>query len=96
MKPTNGTSEGRFNYKAGKLIKVRAIFQGEKIKEIKITGDFFLHPEEKIEEIENGLKDVNVNNIRGIIEEKMKNAEYAGISPEELEYVIKEAWKRRK
>lgn len=41
----------------GKFIRVKAEFENnKKIKNVKITGDFFLYPEEKIESIENSLK----------------------------------------
>ena len=96
MQPTSGISEGKFDYKAGKLIKVRAVFEGDKIKEIKITGDFFLHPEEKIEEIEASLRGKRIKEIEETLRESMDGAEYAGISPKDLTYAIREAWKRRK
>lgn len=49
---------GRAEYKVqgGKLIKVQLALQDGKISRIKITGDFFLHPEDVIEEIEEALK----------------------------------------
>lgn len=45
---------GKSIFKAGKLLKVFLEYD-ESIRSIKITGDFFLHPEEKILEIEKGL-----------------------------------------
>ena len=39
----------------GKLVKVSLELEQGKIKYIKITGDFFMHPEEAIERIENYL-----------------------------------------
>ncbi|MBI4995228.1 hypothetical protein HZC21_06380 [Candidatus Peregrinibacteria bacterium] len=41
----------------GKLLKVFLEDFGGKIVSIKITGDFFMHPEENIENLENALKD---------------------------------------
>ena len=41
----------------GKLLRIEADISENKIKDISITGDFFLHPEEKIFEIEDALKD---------------------------------------
>jgi lipoate-protein ligase A len=48
---------GRAEYKVqgGKLIKVQLSIQANKISYIKITGDFFMHPEEVIEELEKAL-----------------------------------------
>lgn len=40
----------------GKLIRVEAEIEKEKLKNLKITGDFFMHPEESIELIESSVK----------------------------------------
>lgn len=47
----------RAEYKAegGKLIKVQMTKKGDKIDSIKITGDFFMHPEDLIDELEKAL-----------------------------------------
>jgi len=49
---------GKAEYKVegGKLVKVRLQKTGKAIGKIKITGDFFLHPEELIEELERRLE----------------------------------------
>jgi lipoate-protein ligase A len=49
---------GRAEYKVegGKLIKVQLEKSGNAIGKIKIMGDFFLHPEELIEEVERTLE----------------------------------------
>ncbi|MFH1849221.1 MAG: lipoate protein ligase C-terminal domain-containing protein [archaeon] len=48
--------EGKNIYKVpgGKLVKVDLAY-GETIQKIRITGDFFMHPEEAIETIEREL-----------------------------------------
>jgi lipoate-protein ligase A len=53
-----GRTLGRAEYKVkgGKLIKVQLAVEDGRISRIKITGDFFLHPEDVIEEIEEALK----------------------------------------
>ena len=96
MHPPNGTSEGRVVYKAGKLIRVRAVFDDERIVDIRITGDFFLYPEEKLEHIEEKLRNRRLSDADGIIREELSDAEYEGISPEELSRAIREAWLRRR
>ena len=48
-----GTAE--FKVPGGKLIRVTIECVHDKIQNIKITGDFFLHPEETIQQIENSL-----------------------------------------
>lgn len=45
----------------GKLIRLRADIEGNKIRKISITGDFFLHPEDKIFELEKVLVDVELS-----------------------------------
>lgn len=45
-----------FKVKDGKLIKVDLFADLGKIRQIKITGDFFLHPEDTIDKIETALK----------------------------------------
>ena len=49
---------GKAEYKVegGKLVKVQLQKRGNAIGKIKITGDFFLHPEEFIEELERRLE----------------------------------------
>lgn len=48
----------KINYKVpgGKLLRITAKLEDDLLLDIKITGDFFLHPEEKIEKIEDSLK----------------------------------------
>lgn len=41
----------------GKLIKIMCEFESEKIIKVQITGDFFIHPEESIDDLELALKD---------------------------------------
>jgi lipoate-protein ligase A len=50
---------GRCVYKVpnGKLIKIMCEFEDEKIIKVQITGDFFIHPEESIDDLELALKD---------------------------------------
>ncbi len=49
----------QFSYKVpgGKLIKVKIFVEDNRIRDITITGDFFLHPEECILAIEENLSD---------------------------------------
>ncbi len=47
------TSE--YKVPGGKLIRIRMELEDEVIKRIKITGDFFIYPEETIERLEEEL-----------------------------------------
>ncbi len=84
--------------KEGKLVKVEVECDGF-IKKIKITGDFFLHPEDILEKIEKSIlglrKDTSTEAIASRIHEitEANDAQMIGISPESLALVIKEALK---
>ena len=81
---------GRAEYKVegGKLIKVQLTAEDGKIRRIKITGDFFLHPEEVIEDIENALEGqiLDEHELSSLIENVMKNKQAVslGVSPEDF------------
>ncbi|MDP2718177.1 MAG: lipoate protein ligase C-terminal domain-containing protein [Candidatus Micrarchaeota archaeon] len=47
--------EGHAVFKAQKLLKVNLWHDGGRIEKIQVHGDFFLHPEEKITELESAL-----------------------------------------
>jgi lipoate-protein ligase A len=53
----------RAEYKAegGKLIKVQLRRDGDRIGFIRITGDFFMHPEDLIEDFEKALLGCPIN-----------------------------------
>jgi len=81
---------GRAEYKVkgGKLIKVQLTVRDKKIKKIKITGDFFLHPEEIIEDIERMLEGhvLDEHELSSLIKNVMKNKQAValGASPEDF------------
>ncbi len=95
MVAESGTSRGKAAVKSGKLIKVDAIFRGDVIESIKITGDFFLHPESRIEEIEERLRGRRVDEVKDIVTEMLGDAEYIGLSVEALTEAVIQAWKMR-
>ena len=82
----------------GKLVRVKVTYD-DVITDVKITGDFFLHPEEKIEDIEKSLFGVKVNADEKVFVEiindvvKENNIELIGVTPEAIAKVIKEAIK---
>ena len=53
-------------YKAsgGKMIRITLDHTANKIQNIKITGDFFLYPEETIDEMEKELRELPINEER--------------------------------
>jgi lipoate-protein ligase A len=96
MPAENGYTEGKADFKAGKLIRVKAKFQGKKIIEIEINGDFYIYPEDSIEKIENALKGKSIEDAKKIINEIMEGAEGIGIDADSLILAVEEAWRRRK
>ncbi|MBS3127601.1 biotin--protein ligase [Candidatus Woesearchaeota archaeon] len=76
----------------GKLIKIHADIKNNKIQNIKITGDFFCHPEEKFSEIEKSLlyvpfeEEIIKNKIKQIIQQQ--NLTLIGLSPDDLTKTI--------
>ena len=77
-----------YKVKGGKMIRVSLRESEGKIREIKITGDFFLHPEELIEELEEVLvgKTLNAQDLTGSIKRLMqsRDATLLGASPEDF------------
>jgi len=81
---------GRAAYKVegGKLIKVQLEERDGRIEKVRIMGDFFLHPEDLIEEIERNLvgkaleEGVLASSIEALIEER--GATLLGASPRDI------------
>ncbi len=95
MQRESGYTEGKADFKAGKLIRIRAKFKGDKIEDIKITGDFYIYPEDSIELLEEKLKGIRIEDVEKIINEILKDAEYIGIDTESLSMAVREAWINR-
>ncbi|VVB85200.1 Lipoate-protein ligase A subunit 2 [uncultured archaeon] len=84
--------------KEGKIVKVEVEFD-DVIKKIRITGDFFMHPEEVLDDIEKSItglkKDVSFDTIVLKIKNiaKDSNTQMIGVSPESIAEVLREALK---
>jgi hypothetical protein len=80
-------------YKApeGKLIKLKAAISNSEIKTIKITGDFFIHPEESITEIESFLINKKINQVEKEFSDFLnkKNIRIIGFKPKDLVEALK-------
>jgi lipoate-protein ligase A len=70
----------------GKLVRVSAKVEGDKIVSARITGDFFLHPEESIFELERALigKQLEKVTLQKTAERALAGCEMVGVSPEEF------------
>ena len=78
-----------YKVKGGKMIKIQLALENEKIiRDLRITGDFFLHPEETIEDIEKALRGCSLSKeeLVRIIKETLtsRRAVLLGASPEDL------------
>ena len=60
MKAKNGILKGELKVKEGKLIRCQLILKDSRIDKIKFSGDFFMYPEEKIEELEKKLRGIEL------------------------------------
>ncbi len=69
MEERNGILSAKYKVKGGKLLRCSLRLDNNVISSIKITGDFFMYPEEKVESLEEMLTGVerNEEKIRGKI-----------------------------
>ena len=90
--------QARQKVKEGKVVKVEVEYD-RVIKNIRITGDFFLHPEDILGKIENSLiglektvsEETITSNINRII--ATGDAQMIGISPASIAGLVREALK---
>lgn len=78
--------------KLGKLVKIELAYKKESqiIDSIKITGDFFIHPEEVIEKLEQELSGVKLEkqDLINKMQLVLKDAEFFGFEIDSLVNVI--------
>ena len=80
----------------GKLVRVEIDF-GSNVNSAKITGDFFMHPETAIEDLEKSLKGMNANAESAELKNKLdkviseKNVTLYGVTTEDIARVAKAA-----
>lgn len=77
----------------GKLLCVEAEFSSGRITRIRVTGDFFLHPEESIEAIEQGLVGSRPDEVSAKVSAVLsrERAQLIGASPQDIERLVKRA-----
>jgi lipoate-protein ligase A len=83
----------RVEYKVpeGKLVAAEAdVFNGY-LTRIQITGDFFMHPESSIKDLEDSLKGIPVSKLDETVTNFFKNKEIQliGVSSNDFIYVIR-------
>jgi len=79
------------DYKAEKLLRIECELDEGRVKYIKIAGDFFIHPEEKIIEIEQFLKGLSISGLaeklRGFL--TTNSIRVIGFTPEDIERALR-------
>lgn len=81
----------------GKLLGVDAWIEGDIIERVKITGDFFLHPEDSINDLEDACAGVSKGFAVGEVESKIttvidsKQLNLVGFTAKSLEDVLRKA-----
>ena len=84
--------------KGGKLIRIECEIEEEILKNIKFTGDFFLHPEEKLSELEDFLQGMKINEVNKNIISFLKNNHviFLGINVNDFSNIFENAIKEIK
>jgi hypothetical protein len=85
--------KGEGSYKAAKgLIRVKIIVQEEKIRDVTISGDFFMYPEDSLWKLETALRGLppNMEAVRAQLEDfYAKNGVLSpGLKPEDFAEAI--------
>ena len=95
MEPASGILKGNSIYKVpdGKLIKVSLELKEGKIAIIRITGDFFIHPEEWVASLEDSLAGCPVERLEIAVREKASEdkIQMVGIGAGDIVHAIKTA-----
>lgn len=90
---SRGKKMKRAEYKipGGKLVAVELEVVQNELRDIKIYGDFFMHPEESIKDLERTLKNTNKKEIEQKIIDffKIKDITLVGIQPKDFTHVIR-------
>ena len=86
MLKKSGTLKGELKIVGGKFVKCLLKQHEGIIKEVHFNGDFFMHPEEKIEELEQSLKNVPLkkSEVQKIIHTVLSDTELIGVSSDDF------------
>lgn len=91
------TLHAEFKAPGGKLLRATCRIAGSNLETVKITGDFFLHPEEDLTELEEELVGVKMEEgeIRKAVQAffKKRKSTIIGAEPEDFVSVILKAVK---
>ncbi len=83
--------------KNGKLVRISVKFNGDRISDLKITGDFFMHPEESIIEFEQIFMGKKVEGLRSKIMKELVKRKIKivciGFDYNDVCSMVEEAWR---
>jgi lipoate-protein ligase A len=82
-----------FKVPGGKLLKVAVECEGDRIVKVRITGDFFMHPEDALEKLEGRLGGVRVGEVGDVVGESLADVGLYGVDVESIVKAIREAVK---
>lgn len=87
---------GEYKTPGGKLVHVEAAIEAGVLRNVVVSGDFFLYPEEALAEITGALEGIPVNLSEDAIARRVKDAiprgtEWLGSSPEALAIAVRRA-----
>jgi lipoate-protein ligase A len=77
----------------GKMVCADVDIAQGRISRVKITGDFFLHPEDTLIKIEDALVGVSLDEVGAKVANCLEEnkAQLIGVSPEDIERLVKRA-----
>jgi hypothetical protein len=89
-----GISKGNSVYKVGggKMIKISLTVDDGVIRDIRITGDFFVHPEEAVELLESKLAGTRIEDLAVNIDNEFAgnaNVQLVGIDAVDIVHAVK-------
>jgi len=80
--------------KGGKTVKVDVeITDDERIHDIVISGDFFVYPQEALEELENKLKGCNLEEAKNVLREYSEKITALGFTLDDVAELLEKVFK---
>lgn len=76
----------------GGLIKMDITIENSKIEDVKITGDFFLYPEDALFDLERNLKQKTEHEALTAVEQFLDDVETPGITSADFKILLKKAF----
>jgi lipoate-protein ligase A len=91
----SGIGKGEKKVAGGKLVRCTATFEQGRISAVRFSGDFFMHPEEKIEELEVRLtgQPADAAHLTDLLENLCADAALIGVSPADFAAVVLQAYR---